>query len=364
MLASTALLALLVALQEDSVESVTAALEQRLVRLNRLYVEYDWGEYTADASSDPFDQAQWRDAAWAPERQAPVLHCRAWVLRPDFRLAWTGPLHYHRDVQHSWIDGVHVNKTRDTQADRWSVTIDRDRWMIGGGTPLRTCLELDQTCDLAENLVDAMRRAPIARVERATAGVIVSAGPLSERSPWMLTATLDPTRDWLPIEVRLAIRVPKANKRIEWTLRTIESQVVAGSHAIREAVLAMRRPDEPNWRWQVYHYRAGAIRTEPTLTKASLKLAIPETNVLVVDEVNLFTRTVGTNGKTLHYEKWTPQERTAQLEAIKAAAAARDASARTLTLRRSAFYYITSAALVVTAVVVGVWRWRRHLAIA
>jgi len=327
-----------------------SALDTRLGGLDRLIVEYDWSEYHLSINNDPFDQSK-----WASDKTAFTQQYKAWILRPHYRLTFSDSTH-GLNIERNWVEETFMAKSRDHDG-KWSVHRDRNRWDTTGPIPVITPLELWQVFDIQEGLAELLRQGRI-RLEGRSGGRVTLGGDRLYEEPrhWRLRVVLDEDRQLMPLELDAELSVP--NGEIHWRMRTLTSALVNGVHAIAEAVLVLSNSAVFPDKWQVYHYKATAISHDGDLTIDGLRLEIPETNVSVLDEIGLSYRKLDSQGRIIDERKWTTEERKADLDGLRAAAALRAQSERDVARRRNMLWLILGASVCCVAAVVGIWKWR------
>ncbi|MBU0617565.1 MAG: hypothetical protein KKI02_07595 [Planctomycetes bacterium] len=339
---------------------IVAALRARTGHLDKLFVEFDWSECRAPIESDPFDRRNWE-----LDEMAHTAQYEARILRPHYLLRFSSP--FHRDVATNWVDDIRVS--RGLNNDRtWSVTRDRDRWLTVGGLPVLTPLELWQTFDIQQSILEMIERGELA-LERATANEVVLSGDRVRRKStmpprWSVRAVLDPSRGMLPLRISAVLEMDGIED-IEWEMATVGSVLLAEVHAIEEAILVLTNRNVNRKKWQVYHYKVKGIRRDDSLTKQRLQIDIPRANVTVIDEVDLFVRETNGRGQVVSYERWTSEERAQQIEAMQNTHDRWMESQGTIAQRQRVLAVILASAAAVALITLAGWVWhRRRLAAA
>jgi hypothetical protein len=338
--------------------ALVQALRDRARALDRLYVEYDWRMQFALPDRDPFDRSNWLNEFRG--LTALSWRYRAWILRPHYRLQYSGPHESQTDV--NWLDGIHTRRSLQKDGS-WFVYRDGDWFNTVGPLPTITPLELWQVFDVSQSLLDLAQEGRIRPVAQWGPFVRVSGGPLypPPSPPWSLQADLDPSRGYLPVLVTL--ETPVAGGRIRWEMRTIDSVPVLGSvHAIKEAVIALRNTSLRGAllkKWMIYHYLASELRRDENLSRTALEIAIPAANVSLIDEVNLLSKEIDAQGRVLREEHWTPEERREQLQALRETYQRVEAGQETLRVRKTTMAALIGGSAGITLLVFGVWWWRR-----
>ncbi|HMQ15520.1 MAG TPA: hypothetical protein PKC49_06045 [Phycisphaerae bacterium] len=352
--------------------AVRAGYAERLARLDKLRVTYDWSLRTVAPTDDPFDAGTWR----------PVLHDLEYTValcRPDFQFRINRELvrgpedklitkqskDSGRTDESSWVDGLRVRKVQ--MPDGYDhVTVYNTRFSVTGPIPFLTALEVFHTFDVQHSLLE-LWQAGLVRLVETTAAVHVVSGKvhLAELEPGDCTVTARLDRATLvPRELSLTIPHPDGKRgNIDWTMRVVKTQTINGAAMISEAVIALNNTINFADRTTVYHFRVNRLEPVPTLAKEQLRLAIPEREVIIVDEVKGFARHVGQDGTVLREEKWTPEERAAMIAGGHEAARLREQSLLRVEQRKTLFLYILAAAALAT-LVAGVWWWRRRSRLA
>lgn len=347
------------AMAQEVDRSLVEALRDRARALDRLCVEYDWRMRFARLDRDPFDRSNWLTEFRG--LTAPAWRYRAWILRPHYRLQYSGPGARQSDV--NWLDGIHTLLALQ-QDGSWFVYRDQDWYNTVGPIPVITPLELWQVFDVTQSLLDLAQEGRIRAEGQWGPFVRVSGGPLypPPSPPWSLQADLDPSRGYLPVLVTLETAVTGAAGRIRWEMRAIDSvPVLGGVHAIKEAVIAMRntalRPRQD--KWMIYHYLASELRRDENLSRTDLEIPIPAVNVHLIDEISLVSKRIDAQGRVLHEEHWTPEERQEQLQALRETYRRAEEARETLGTRTTTMAALVGGSAGLTAVVFGVWWWRR-----
>lgn len=335
------------------------ALQTRARTCAQLRVQFDWTEYKAPLTADPFDRANWRSFT-GPDGPARTFQYEAVMLPPHLRLHGKSDQPGERDVTRGIVDGIGTVKSMDENGG-WSVTIRAGRYESGlCQIPVLTPLE-QAVFDLEPSVADFAARGALA-VRESGADRVVLAGERLADSPggnWWLRAVLDPVRDMLPVEISAGANFD--NGKIHWTMRCTQAAAVDGVHYLREAVLALSNTVVDRNQWHVYHFQASRLSHDPAVSKESLRVEIPDRNARILDEVNLSFRSLDGAGRIVEDQHWTPDERASQLESIRRSAAGRLETERTLRARRRAFLGIAAGSLLASAAVVGAWMWmRRH----
>jgi len=328
-------------------------MAQRMAALDHLMVEFHWFECGAAYGADPLDRSKWRTDGLVQLRKY-----RAWIVRPWFRLRFSGQFGNERDTDSAWVDGEHVTRQLDDD-DTWSVVRDRMERSVTGPLPVGTPLEL-HVFDFREPLLKLLDEGRIELVSADdTEVVLAGARPPPPAYPASVRAVLDPRRGMLPVEIRVEIEVPNGRGIITYTLRTLASTRVGGVHAIREAILSTTNTAVSRADRIVYHFLAHSIRVDPNLDADTLRVEIPAVNAKIIDEIDLFYRRLDATGKVVAEERWTAEERQHQLAALRETFARAQDADRTLLRRYRSFFLITGASAAVVLAVVGVWGWRR-----
>jgi len=343
--------------QEDN-PALVQALRDRARALDRIYVGYDWRMWYARLDRAPFDRSNWLNEFRG--LTARNWRYRAWILRPHSRPQSPGLHEPQPDV--NWLDGIHTRRALQKDGS-WFVYRDQDWFNTVGPLPTITPLELWQVFDVSQSLLDLTQEGRIRPVAQWGPFVRVSGGPLHlpPSPPWSLQADLDPSRGYLPVLVTL--ETPVAGGRIRWEMRTIDSvPVLGGVHAIKEAVIALRNTSlrgALHKKWMIYHYLVSELYRDEDLSRTALEIAIPAANVSLIDEVNLLSKRIDAQGRVLHEEHWTPEERREQLQALRETYQRVEAGQETLRVRRTTMAALIGGSAGITLLVFGVWWWRR-----
>jgi hypothetical protein len=349
-------------LQGQAVEeaNIEAALRARARHLDKLLVEFDWSECRAPIESNPFDRQNWE-----LDEMAHTARYEARILRPHYLLHFSSP--FHRDSSRNWVDGIRMSRGRNNDGT-WSVARDRNRWLTVGGLPVLTALEMWQTFDIQQSILEMIERGELG-VERTTPDEVVLSGDRVRQTPtvpprWTVRAVFDPARGMLPLRISAVLKMDGLDD-LEWEMATVGSVPLAEVHAIEEAILVLTNPNVERKKWQVYHYKVKSIWRDEGLTKQRLQIEIPRANVTVIDEVDLFARETDGRGKVVSYEQWTPEERARQIEAMQNTYQRWTESQRTIARRQRVLAVIVTSAAALALITLAGWIWhRRRLAAA
>ncbi len=348
------------------IEAVRTGLRAREQALDRIKVTYTWDPRRVPLKRDPFDPNNWiHEPNWA-KQMGPLYQCEMWIVRPHFRWYRSSALSFDREQLSTWIDGVTQTRCFSLEDRSWSVVIDDDRWRLFGPAPVLTPFEM-QVCDIQDSLLQLLDRDEL-RVESETGDRVVLAGSPTingQATPWTVRASLDPSRGWLPLELHAEVpHGARSKKKIDWTVRTIDSIPVRGAHAIREMIFALNNQLDDKG-WQIYHFVASSITADDSLSKDDLRVEIPTENLKLLDENSGLQRFTDDEGRVIHQEVKTPEQRERELQAVRQSFAMGQEARQVRSTRQYAFYGVASAAGFVTVLAAGVWWWRRqHLAAA
>jgi len=339
-------------------ERVIQAIQGRLEATGKLYVEFQWYQCWAPRKSDPFDSRGWLHAD-EPEGTVYNLDCRLWLVRPDLKFHLRGPLTWNRDITQSWVDGLRTSKSLQ-DGGAWSVVIDEERWNLFGPVPFLTLVEVE-IFDIRQSLLELLQAGHV-HVETESADAVRLSGKLPHEGgalPWVVRASLDPSRGCLPTELEAEAAIPNRRGTIRWHMKAIRSVPVNDTHAPAEAIIALGAPQEPD-RYLIYHYRAITVEGRPGLSKSDLTFQIPERNVTIVDEVNLYTRSISAEGKVYNEEKWTREQRDRDLALIRQSFTDSLGAKAILASRQRMFSLMVIGCGVTVVALVGAWVWRRQ----
>jgi hypothetical protein len=343
-------------------ESVRAALRARAQAVDHIKVTYTWDPRRLPLDNDPFDPNNWlQEPNWAHER-GPLYQCEFWLVRPDFRWHRTSALPYDRDEIATWIDGESQTRCFSPTDATCSVVIDSDRWKLHGPIPVLTPFEL-QICDVQDSILQLLERDELQIENENPDRVVLTGHPTQGSKPtlWTVRATLDPSREWLPVEVYAETPHSVGSpKKIRWTVRTIDSLPVRGVHAIREAIIALDNGGLDKLGWQIYHYVASSIVADDTLTTEDLRVEIPAKNLKYLNRVTGLERQTDERGEATFEHVRTPEEAEEIQRAIAMSAAMGDEARKITGQRQRMFYWLVSSAAAATITAAGVWLWLRH----
>jgi hypothetical protein len=236
------------------------------------------------------------------------------------------------------------------------VYVTADLWPAHGGEPLFTPLEL-QSFDVAASYFDLIR-AGVLRVVEQSAGRVVLSGaqePGPMQPPWEYRLELDRARGYLPVKYDARLGGARDAHRIEWTMRTMDSVPLGPVHVIREAIIVLR-PGAPTERdrWQLYRFTASSIRRDPSIDRDAISPKLPIDNYVLVDRTTGLTRSVDALGRIIHETRETPEELRRREELFQREVVASVGARETFQKRQTYFIVLTVAALLATAVAIGI----------
>lgn len=336
-------------------QEVIKALASRESELDRYIMEYDWSECRAPLSTDPFERANWDF-----DKMAHTLHYEAWVIRPYYRLHFSGPFSNQKSVDRSWVNDEFIGRGL-TDAGTVSYTRDVDRYKTTGPFPVITPLEMWQTFDIREGLLEMLKAGRITASRRPDGRIALRGDRInvsSDDDGWVLLAVLDPDRFYVPTSIKADIDRPRGH--ISWEMRTLSTISIGNVEAIGEAILALSNTCTNKEKWQIYHFKVLSVQRDMAMNTADLRPELPTANAKILDEIDLYHRVLDGDGRAIVEKKWTPEERRAEKEGLRVTVAKIYESRAETKLRRSRLWIITGSAGLVTLALAGAWIWRRR----
>lgn len=342
-------------------------IEQFLAReaaLRSVYVEFDWTLYHCDLLKDPFERENWR-AIRADQVQR--THYEMWILRPHMRFRATGAGFPEREQHRSWFEGE--STTVAVREDGyWDVTIDKARFAVGGPIPFVTPVELYQVFDIQQDLFELVRGGHM-RVTSQSAETVVLTGdgvPQFAEAPsadWRVTAELDRVHGLLPRRLQAEVDVPGGGGKILWEMRAVETRPVGDTWGISEAVLAVKNTALKSNNWMVCHFRADKYESRPEMRREELVIAVPKTKVDITDVNRGIDRRVDGAGRVLRDRRITREQLEAERRMLAQARHDQQASLEKIARRKDWLGWMLGGSAVATLTVLGLWLWKRWLAV-
>jgi hypothetical protein len=334
--------------------AVGEGLRRRLAELDRLVLRFDWYECRAPLEKDPFDRSNWEADPFAH-----TLEFTAWVLRPHLRVVYRGPFK-QRHVEINWLDGIRTSKSFDEDDAQWDVQRDRNRYRFAGPIPWLTPLEMWQTFDMQESLLELLESGRLTAQDTSPGRVMLTGKHLyPPPRNWRLTAELDVSRGYLPVEVVAELEVSGGG--ISWRMRTLEARSIGDGFAIDEAVVALSNTAVNREKWQIYHFKVRSMERLASMATSDIAIAVPATNVDLIDEINLVKRKVDAAGRVRHEKRYTESEWKQESEALAATARAAFDAQAVRRARRQALIPIVVGSVAAVVLVGSVWIWRRRV---
>lgn len=332
-------------------EQVRARFLERLRRIDKMAITFSWSLHVCAPTIDVLDRS-----AWGEPKVHTIYSVR--LCRPHFHFSTTKPDASTFIDESSWVDGMRIRKVGrpDGFVD---VSLDKTRFSVTGPIPFLTPLEIFHSFDVQHSLAE-MWEAGLLRLTGMEADRYFISGDvdLQQLTPGIcsIEALID-AFSFVPEQ--LSVTLNTADGTIEWRQTAVETRMVNGAAMISEAIITLKNNVSFRDRTTLYHFKVLDVDLLPQLRKDDLRVQIPKRGLSLVDEVGLVARRIGLDGTVLHEEKWTPEQRAADLAGARETARLRHENLARLEWRKTAFMIVLLAAAGITAVAGVLW-WKRQ----
>lgn len=343
--------------QTQAVE-ILDSMKRRSDAMDGAEYRFEWRERVCSIKRDPWEPSNWTLPKWVkPPATDSVFEYRFRLKRPDFRIERLDPRDPKGTVVHSWFDGVRTARSGSDETE-WGIKVDRVRWIATEPYPILTVFEMT-FFDMEVSVTDMLQGGRL-RIMSESDGKVWLQGEVREvpeARPWDIRVGLDPSKGLLPVEAHATLKFPRS--LIEWSMRVIETRRFRSVEIPTRVVFVTKNTGTPSPDAIVGEYRLLDI-PDTQVSRDDLKVDVPQSNVWIIDEVNLFSRRIDRDGDIIEDDRWTPGQREAQLEGLQSAFQSREKSRAELERRRVwlSWFVALGAGCAMGAGLV--WRWRRR----
>lgn len=347
---------------DESVSDVIRALQTRASRTDHLRIRAQWRTFRAPADGDLRDRTRWLRMKPGVDPDFDIEYV---IARPWWRLSLFNIAEDRDWPTSAWVDGELRQFQEPSGRDKPAVVA-----IYGGPDPawLRgkvflTPMELEMFDMKREGFLALLRRVPpnTVAVSRRDDDTMDVEFPHPERHPNVMRGRFDERRDWVPLRFEQYTPGEGPREPMSYLMETVETMQVGESYIVAKALIVNRNPNVLPDSVVVTDFAVVEAVRDDVISKESVQIQIPKTNVNVYDLVRMTDKTIDAHGRLANSVSIDRQEILERDRAVANAAEEVHKAAMERDRRQGHFRWLLGAAAV-GAVGAGIlWFRRRRL---